>query len=101
MQEVHIKNENGQPKVIVHRTEIHDGKAQFAMSLIEKFGLCAAIPDGEDAAGRQKIRVLTPDELVEKACILADKAIEEIRKREWFTAVPKWEEMEQMIKDKK
>ncbi len=96
MQEIKIKNDNGQPKVIIHRTEIHDGKAQLALDLISKFGM-VAIPDGETSSGDIKLRILTSDEVITRCFDVADKAIDEIRKRSWYTSCPTWEEMEKLI----
>jgi hypothetical protein len=42
-------------------------EGQFAAHMIEKWGMVAATPDGEDSAGRQKMRLATPEELVERA----------------------------------
>lgn len=97
MQEIHIKNDNGQPKAIVHRTEIYDTKAQLALDLISKFGM-AAIPEGETSSGETKLRVLTAEEVITRCFDVADKAIDEIRKRSWYSTCPSWEEMESLIK---
>ena len=42
-------------------------EATLAMGLIERWGMVAAIPDGEDSAGRQRLRLATPDELTTRA----------------------------------
>ena len=42
-------------------------EANFAAMMIERWGMVAATPDGEDSAGRQRLRLPTPEELVERA----------------------------------
>src|SRR5215207_3668850 len=42
-------------------------RARMAVALIEKWGMVAAIPDGEDSSGRQKLRMMKPKEMVERA----------------------------------
>lgn len=44
-----------------------DERATMAYKLIERWGMVAATPDGEDSAGRSKLRLCTPDEMVERA----------------------------------
>ena len=56
-------------------------EAKLATLLIEKWGLVAAIPDGEDSAGRQKLKMQTPDELVQRAFAVASLAMKTARKR--------------------
>jgi len=50
--------------VMIHQTELLEDEARLAMTMMEKWGMVAAIEDGEDTAGRQKLRLLTPEELV-------------------------------------
>lgn len=52
-----------------------DMNAQIAFALIERWGMIAAMPDGEDSAGRQKFRLQTPEELVARAFTVATDAV--------------------------
>lgn len=45
--------------------------------------MIAAQSDGEDSAGRSKLRLQTPQELVERACNVAGLMYEEIKARGW------------------
>lgn len=54
-------------EVRVFETETPDNEARFAMAFIERWGMVAAMPDGEDSSGRAKVRLATPDELVDRA----------------------------------
>lgn len=89
----------GEPKLQAHHRELPGMKATLAMALVERWGLIAGTPDGEDAAGRAKIRPYTPDELVARAVDTADKTIEELRKRNWFVTVPTWPELSAKAED--
>lgn len=65
-----------------------DMRARLAMTLIEKWGMVAAtVADGEDSAGRQRTRLLTPAEVVGRACETAERAVEEMHSLGWFHAV--------------
>lgn len=47
--------------------EKYEKAAEIAFVFIEKWGMVAGIPDGEDSAGRQKVRLGTPQEIVDRA----------------------------------
>jgi len=66
--------------IIVHQTELLEDEAKLAMTMIEKWGMVMAIPDGEDSAGRQKLRIATPAELVKRAFETAALAMKHTRK---------------------
>ena len=63
-------------------------RAQLATVLLEKWALVAGIPDGEDSAGRQKMRLPTPEELVDRACVIADEAVSAFERRGWLLELP-------------
>ena len=54
-------------KGTINYGEVALPEGQFAAHMIEKWGMVAAMSDGEDSAGRQKLRLATPEELVERA----------------------------------
>lgn len=57
--------------------------ATFAAQLIERWGMVAAIPDGEDSTGRQKLRLLTPSELIERSFEITKKFESKITEMGW------------------
>lgn len=57
--------------IVIAENEHLEGEAKAALSFIERWGLVMGIDDGEDSAGRFKIRLMTPDELVERAFAIA------------------------------
>ena len=68
-------------------------RARFAVSFVERWGAVAATPDGmEDSAGRQALRMMTPTELVTRACETADLLFAGLIARGWAVEVPEAEE---------
>ena len=49
--------------MILHETEILEQEAKLASDFIVRWGCVAAVPDGEDKAGRPQLRLMTEDEL--------------------------------------
>jgi hypothetical protein len=82
------------PCIKIHDTEVWTLEARLAMSLVERWGMVAAAPDGEDSAGRAKGRLQSPEELVSRACRAAELVAAECRARGWFVEAPSWAEVE-------
>jgi hypothetical protein len=59
-------------------------RAAYAADLLLRASLVAAMPDGYDDAGRQKMRMMTPDEAALRACEIAQAAFDEFEKRGWI-----------------
>lgn len=78
----------GGPRLIVHDTETAEYEAQAAFQLIERFGSVAAVPDGEDSSGRQRLRLQTPEELVERCFTIARLFMAEARRRNLVHILP-------------
>lgn len=57
----------------------------LARELIAKWGLVAGVPDGESGSGHQLFRMMTPTEIVARACETAELAFGEFVARGWFT----------------
>ena len=73
---------------VYHQSHIESRQAQFAMDLMRHFALVAASDDGEDSAGRAKLRTLSAEEVAQKACELAAAAYNEFHERGWLIEVP-------------
>lgn len=69
-------------------TQYLEFKGRMAVSLIERWGLVAGKPFGEDSAGRSQVVPMDPAEIVNRACNTAEQAIEEFKRRGWFHEVP-------------
>ena len=64
-------------------------KARMACALIEKWGMVVCdTSNGEDSAGRARMRLMKPGEVVDRACATADIAIDRMHELGWFTAMP-------------
>ena len=51
-------------------------RMRYAGAMIERWGMVAACPDGEDSSGRSKLRLATPEELVDRAYAVAALLVE-------------------------
>ena len=65
-----------------------DFRADLAKHIVERWALVAAIPDGEDSAGRQKLRLPDPLELAKRACDIAEETWTEFESRGWVLRIP-------------
>lgn len=75
----------------IHNLAMPDHRANFAMSLLERWAAVAATANGEDSAGRQKIRTQTPKEIVQHCCNVSEAAFKEFASRGWYTEFPDYE----------
>lgn len=76
-------------------TRVPCTEARMAMEMIVKWGLVAGENGGEDSAGRHKLRLATPEELVERAVKVAEIACQAFEGKNWFLhLVPPEEETE-------
>lgn len=69
------------------RKERVSTSAQLAVNLMQHFAIVAGEPDGVDNVGRQKMRLLTPEEVVSRACEIADAAYTQFKERGWVYEV--------------
>jgi hypothetical protein len=94
--EVEIGNpfRNRRSEVAILNREHPLWKARLATTLLERWGPVLAAADGEDSTGRQKIRDLSPEEIVAKACEIADLSVDEFRSRGWVIGLPSLAEVE-------
>lgn len=76
----------------VHQTEIPNFEARLTASIVERWALVAAWPDGEDSAGRQRLRLPTPKELATRAADIAAETYAQLAERGWMEEIPGPEE---------
>jgi hypothetical protein len=74
-------------RIHFHTSHHPNAVATFAMHLMEK-ALIAAADNGEDSAGRAKLRALTAAEVASKACNIAEAAFDAFHNRGWMVLVP-------------
>jgi hypothetical protein len=86
----HIYNElkNYSDRVGVHDPLWLTAVGRMSVVFVEKWGMVAATPDGEDSAGRMKLRLLTPAELTQRAVETAELVYAEVQKRGHFIELP-------------
>lgn len=85
--------------IMGHMRKIPDQRALFAMTCIEKWGLVAAEIEGEDSAGRAKVRRMTPDEIVTHAVAVAQKAFTAFEREGWIIDIPSYPDLLDAVKD--
>ena len=78
----------GETEILVCNTKACGLQAQLALSLLERWGLIATEPDGEDSAGRQRMKLLGVADMVTRACDTAEAMYAEFEKRDWLLALP-------------
>ncbi len=78
----------GASEVIIYGRFAFDPRAELAKELVKHFGVIAGVTDGEDSAGRQKIRMQESAELVERACNISDLMFAQFEARGWSLALP-------------
>lgn len=79
---------DGGTQIIIVETEVPDVVGRLAIEFAERFALVAGIPDGEDSAGRSKLRLGTPEEVVTRACDLAEETWKQLRARGHTLTIP-------------
>lgn len=82
-------------QVKINNRLAYNAIAELASHLIDRWGMVSGAPDGEDSAGRAKMRLLSPEEVVRRACDTAELAFREFSKRDWVTVLPSLSELKQ------
>ena len=78
----------GKPGIVFRSAEVLGAEADLAVRLLEHWGLVASESDGEDSAGRHRIRRASPEEVVARALDTATLLYSEARKRGLLVSVP-------------
>lgn len=65
---------NFKKEVVAYVEEQPDPVAQFAFDIIKQHAMVSAMPDGEDSSGRQKEKLPTPEQFVDRAFAIAEYA---------------------------
>lgn len=78
----------GSTEIKIYRTAVLQPQAELAVQLMEKFGMIAGTADGEDSTGRVKARLLTEQEVVDRACNCAQLAYDAFYAKGWILTIP-------------
>ncbi len=74
--------------IAIFKKQAKNTRAEIALEFINRWGMAAAETDGEDSAGRQKLKLSTPGKMVQRACQAADLLMSEFEKRGWLLDLP-------------
>ncbi len=85
------------PSMVIHRGELPVDEASFAMAILERWAMVQGQMDGEDSAGRAKLKLMPIDEAVQRACDISEGAYAAFRARGWMLDVPSLNELEDEI----
>ena len=96
----HDKYSTDQPEMALLAKQALAEEARFALACIERWAMVAGELDGEDSAGRSKLRRMTPDELVRHACDSTQIAFSEFETRGWVRSLPNYEEVKQLAEER-
>jgi hypothetical protein len=75
-------------RIEVYKTKVPGAIAEMAMQMACRWGLVAATPDGEDSAGRQKLKKQLPADLAKEACDTAAALWAQFEERGWIVDLP-------------
>lgn len=76
------------PQFVVHALYHPNLSARLAIDLSKHLAVVAIVESGEDSAGRQKVRLLTPSEVALRVCDIADSMMHEFNTRGWLQQAP-------------
>lgn len=84
-------------ELFVHETENLDRVGEIAFDLIRTNGFLTGCPDGEDSQGRAKMKLLSPEDLVDRAFAIAETFMSVAKDREHIVTAP---DISAFVKDK-
>lgn len=77
------------PKTIeCMKTEALDEVGSLASQFVDRWGMVAGLPDGEDSSGRAKLRLATVQETVDRAFAMAEEIYSQARIRGRIIDIP-------------
>jgi hypothetical protein len=79
--------------VVFHARKRPNLKGEIAARLVEHFAIVAAHEDGEDSSGRQAFKLQTPEQVVTRACDIADNMVDEFERRGWLIDIPAYDDI--------
>ncbi len=79
--------------IVVHARKRLNMKGEIAQRLMEHLAIAAGQEDGEDSAGRRAFKLQTPEQVVTRACEIADKLVNEFEARGWVVEIPAYQDV--------
>jgi hypothetical protein len=84
-------------RLVIHQTKHLDPRAEFAAQMIRTWGIVAGRPaDTGEAADERGVALLSPAELVSRACEITDLAMAEFERRGWVVNLPAYEQLSEL-----
>ncbi len=80
-------------EVAIYKKREYDARALAAIDFVSRWGMVAAVPDGVDDAGRQKLRLATEAELVGRALAAVGLLFDSVEDMGWYIDLPDIAEM--------
>ena len=80
------------PLLVTHNRLMPDERAKLVIQFVQSWGLMP-VPDGETKTGWQKLKLISANELVTRACDAVAKSYEELEARGWLRRIPSYEEI--------
>lgn len=71
------------------KTHVQSPVAELAAELARSYGMIAGIQDGEDSQGRHKLRLLTADEVINRANTIAEGLFRTAGEKGWLVPLAK------------
>jgi hypothetical protein len=93
------KQKFGDERYLTHHMLGPDLRGEWAVKFVERWAMVAAVPDGEDSAGRQKLRQMKPAELAAHACECVEALFNQFEERHWLLTVPPFEDVVKLLAD--
>jgi len=78
----------GETEIVIIKTVAPNEEAMLAAELLRHLAICTGEPDGEDSAGRTKLKLLDPAACAKRACEIAHHALAEFKTRGWLLDLP-------------
>lgn len=79
--------------LVIHRRKHLTMRGEISLKLVEHFAIVAGQDDGEDSAGRRAFKLQSPDQIVSRACEIANTLMDEFEKRGWIVEIPAYEDI--------
>lgn len=76
---------------------VPDLRARMAVEIAKNVGMATAVEDDEDSAGRQKLRLLTPSEVANRAVDIANLMYDRFVQLEWLGTTPIMEDVKDEV----
>lgn len=93
-QKIELERHSNEAKTNINDNDVFSSKAKIVVEMINRWGMVTGIPDGEDSAGRAKLKLMPPEILVSRAFVIADLMFDELEARDWSIVTATFDELD-------